>query len=151
MASHGGARGFGGESEGYREREASVRDAEPANELSRAAEVYESYKGVGTRRRDCPRTRRQSGAIPPKHKARSFSAFPVRTYPMEHIMDQVPATSIRKAPLTTPTDLGGNARTDIAASLTANAGRCLHLVSQDKELPLASLRAALSRLSSYAR
>jgi len=38
---------------------------------------------------------------------------------MEHIMDQVPATSIRKAPLTTPTDLGGNARTDIAVSLTA--------------------------------
>ncbi|MEV4610687.1 DNA starvation/stationary phase protection protein [Neorhizobium sp. LMR1-1-1.1] len=33
-------------------------------------------------------------------------------------MDQVPATTIRKAPLTTPTDLGGNARTDIAGALT---------------------------------
>lgn len=34
-------------------------------------------------------------------------------------MDRVAATTIRKAPLTTPTDLGGNARTDIAAALTA--------------------------------
>jgi starvation-inducible DNA-binding protein len=54
-----------------------------------------------------------------KSQAKSFYGISRPHYPLEHIMDHVAATTIRKAPLTTPTDLGGNARTDIAAALTA--------------------------------
>ena len=39
--------------------------------------------------------------------------------PMEYKMDEATAWTLRKAPLATPTDLGGNARAEIAGALTA--------------------------------
>lgn len=39
--------------------------------------------------------------------------------PTEYEMDEATASTLRKAPLATPTDLGGNARAEIAGALTA--------------------------------
>jgi len=39
--------------------------------------------------------------------------------PMEYKMDEATASTLRKAPLATPTDLRGNARAEIAGALTA--------------------------------